>query len=244
MARDQGPGVLGVGGALDDRLGEVARLRGERGERTEQRSRASGSGRRPRARARRRRSWRRSPPARPAYVLDGEMWVRNFVRPKLLADEVGARVVGPDRRGAAAGSSRARRRGGQRRAGGHDRRGVPEPDEEREERDVQRPEDRRHPGREPVVRVLACERRRPRPGRCPTAPRSSPLPSSTSGKARRGRPPAPARCRARQRRVAGAMQQPEHLERGERRDERDRGGEDGAAEGQDDEQDRDEHDRR
>ena len=47
VARDQRPGILGAGGPLDDRLGEVAGLRGERGQRAEDERVRAGSGRGP-----------------------------------------------------------------------------------------------------------------------------------------------------------------------------------------------------
>jgi hypothetical protein len=63
---------------------------------------------------------------------------------------------------------------------------VTEPDDERQQRDVERPEDRRHPGLEAVVRVgLVNDATATRT--IPIAPSSSPLPSSTSGTPHRGR---------------------------------------------------------
>ena len=100
-----------------------------------------------------------TPPITPSTVLDGEMWVMNLRPAEVLADEVGAGVVRPDREDeqqdpATLGAERA-----QRRAGRHVRGGLAEPDDERQQRDVQRAEDRRHPGLQPLARIGLGERR-------------------------------------------------------------------------------------
>ena len=111
------PGVLGAGGALEHRLGEVAGLRGERRRAARGRARGAAAGRGPRAAAPTTTVVATMPPIRPAYVFDGEMWVRNFGRPNCLPDEEGARVVRPDRQDEQQDPARARRRARQRRAG-------------------------------------------------------------------------------------------------------------------------------
>ena len=111
MARDQVPRVLRAGGALEHRLGEVARLGGQA------RAAARGRGRRaaawPSAAQHQRGHDRRRatrPPTRPSIDFDGEMWVRNLWRPICAARRGRRRCRSSRRRGRAAGSSRARRR--------------------------------------------------------------------------------------------------------------------------------------
>ena len=142
-------------------------------------------------------------------------------------------------RGPAAGSSPARRRASASGAsGGIGRRRVAEPEDEREQRHVERPEDRRHPGRQAVARIGAGRTRRPRPGRSRRRRAAGRCPRGRSGTRRRGRPRAPGRCRAPGAPGSRPPQQAEDLERGERRDDRDDRGEDRPAEAQHDEQDR------
>ena len=87
--------------------------------------------------------------------------------PEALADEVGAGVVRPDRRGRAAGSSRARRRA-RRAARRRARPGptMPSRTTNASSDDVERAEDRRDPRRRPSRGSTLRERRRPRRGRC------------------------------------------------------------------------------
>ncbi len=120
----------------------------------------------------------------------------------------------------------------------------PEPDDERQERDVQRPEDRRHPGRETVVRVQATERGdRDQHDADGAQQQAAPLQFGRDGRVEddsegeRG----PER---RKRRVSGRVQEPEHLDGREDRHDGDGDGQDRAAQGQHDEQDRDKDGRR
>ena len=82
MTRDQGARVLGAGRPLEHRLGEVAGLgrEGHSGPTMQRRP--------PAGRARRGQPLTTVaatiPPIRPAYVFDGEMWVRNLLRPNRL----------------------------------------------------------------------------------------------------------------------------------------------------------------
>ena len=129
----------------------------------------------------------------------------------------------------------------QRRAGGHVRRSLPEPDDECQQRDVERTEDRRDPRRRPSCGSVLRERRRPRRARCRPRRGAGRSPRAPAGTRRRGPRPARARCRAR--RTAGSRRPCRRRNtstRGDRRDDCDRGGENGATEGQDDQQDRDE----
>ena len=104
---------------------------------------------------------------------------------------------------------------------------VAEPDDERQQRDVERAEDRRHPRLEPVVRIGLGERgdrdqddRRSRRA-------GAPLPSRTSGKAAsRTIVTRERRAERHERRVAGAAEEPEDLDRGDGRDHRDGQGKD------------------
>ena len=97
VARDERPRILGPGRPLDDRFGEVAGLGRQARSAARGPAHGAGSGRDPRAGARPRPSSAITPPTRPSIVFDGEMWVRNLRPADVLADEIGARVVGPDR---------------------------------------------------------------------------------------------------------------------------------------------------
>ena len=128
-------------------------------------------------------------------------------------------------------------------SGGHDRRRLAEPDDERQQRDVERAEDGRHPRLQAVLRVDPRERR----DRGQDDPdgdeqqaaalqdlRECGIEHDDEGEDHPER---------RERRVAGALEKLEGLHRGEDRDQRDRGRQDHPAEEEDDQQDRNEHGR-
>ena len=69
------------------------------------------------------------------------------------ADQIGTAVVRPDRQDEEQDPAAFGTQPGQRLVGGQVRRGLAEPDDERQERDVQRAEDRRHPGPQTITRI-------------------------------------------------------------------------------------------
>ena len=183
------------------------------------------------------------PPTRPAYVFDGEMWVRNFRSPELLADQVGARVVRPDREDQEEhpGTLFAEAREG--RSDRDHRRGESQADDERQQRDVEGPEDRGHPRGETVVRVEAPERGDRDQHDADRAEQQAAAlelgrDRGVEDDGQRERDP-----EGRERLVPGHPEQPEHLEGREGRDDRDGDRQGRATEGKHDEQDRHEHGR-
>ena len=159
----------------------------------------------------------------------------------VLADEIRAGVERPDGEDeeqdpAAFGADRAQRRAGRDRRCDH-----PETDDECQQRDVQRPEDGRHPGLQPVGRIGLGERR-DRGQHHPDGDEQEPAALEDPRDRRVEHDDEGERsAERRERPVAGPLQEPEDLDRREGGDERHGGGEDGAAKGEDDQQDGHEH---
>ena len=109
----------------------------------------------------------------------GEMWVRNLWRPTWRPDEVGARVVAPDAEDEQQDPAALGAEGGQRRARRGSRgRSTPTWSTNADQADVDRAEDRREPGDQPVARIAAARRRRRRRARPPRRRAARPCPPS------------------------------------------------------------------
>jgi hypothetical protein len=182
VARDQRPRVLAPGGALDDRLGEVAGLRRERRQRPEDDRVDRVLAERP-EHQRDDEGRRETPPTTPSIVLD---WrdVGQELRPaEVLADQERPGVVRPHGEDEQEDPAALRRRGPRVARRRDRRRGHPEADQEREQGDVERAEDRGHPRLESVARIDLRERGDADEHDPDPPERSMPLPSNTSGNA-------------------------------------------------------------
>ena len=115
-------------------------------------------------------------------VLDGEMWVRNFVRPKVLPTRYAPVSYAQTANTSSRIQPRSAPRHVERRVARHGAGPVvAEADDERQQRDVERAEHGRHPRLEAVARLVDGEARRRRSSTIPTAASSSALPPRTIG---------------------------------------------------------------
>src|SRR4051794_19436395 len=241
VARDEGTGILRAGRPLQDRFGQVARLRDEGGQRTQDEPMKGRLAEPPEQQ--RDDDRRRDHPTGDA--LEGLRWRdvgQERVPADLLADEVGAGVVRPDRQDEQQDPSPLRPERPERCRRGDRRRHVAEPDDEREEADVQRAEDRRHPCAQAVSR-LRLEERCDRDQDDPDGDEQQAAALEDLGEGgiedhgEREHGP-----EGRQRPEPRAAQQLEDLASGERRQDGDGEREHDPAHGEDDEQDRDQDD--
>ena len=161
VARDERPGVLRAGGALEHRFGEVAGLRGERESAARgRRPRAPGSGRAPTAASPRRRACGDDPAddalvrLRRRDVGAGTGAARSAARRDTRPCRTPRRASTSSRIQPRSGPSAAERRRRRHRRGRRGRAGRRTPSSD----DVERPEDRRHPDRQAVARVRPGER--------------------------------------------------------------------------------------
>ena len=151
------PGVLGARGPLEHRLGEVAGLRRERGQRPEQegvgRCLAQADQHQPDDDRR-----RDDAPDQPCVRLRRRDVGQEPFPPEPAADQEGPGVVGPYREEQEQDPAPFGADGRQRCVGRDVGCRVAEAHDEREEADIQGPEDRRHPRPESVARVRPRER--------------------------------------------------------------------------------------
>ena len=160
--------------------------------------------------------------------------------PEPPAGEVGARVVGPDPKHEQEYPAALATEGDEGRPGRRLGRRLAEPDDERQERGVQRPEDRREPGRQALARISF----RKRPDRGQDHPDGNEDQATRLELLRRGgvedEPDREHDPERRNRRIPGGAKQPEDLDGGKGRRNDDERDDPDAADGKNDDERRDE----